>query len=168
MVFKLTPLLSTAKPRLISKLQSLDLQWKSLCVDNRCLIILAHQMSSLPSSLRDFLADETISFVCKESTVPSYIRELYGIDSKYTLLKSFIRRVTEVGYMAARVLKNPRLRSYHLSELAEQVGLTISSTDFVSDKKEGSVFTEEQIKCAVNQTFTCYLITNKLLSVLDS
>ncbi|KAK2640315.1 hypothetical protein Ddye_028110 [Dipteronia dyeriana] len=49
-----------------------------LCVDNCCSIILAHQMSSLPSSLRDFLADETISFVCKETTGPSYIRELYG------------------------------------------------------------------------------------------
>ena len=34
-----------------------------LCVDNCCLIILAHQMSSLPASLRDFLANETISFV---------------------------------------------------------------------------------------------------------
>ena len=41
-----------------------------LCVDNCCLIILAHQISSFPSSLRDFLADETISFVCKESTEP--------------------------------------------------------------------------------------------------
>ena len=108
--------------------------------------------------------------LCKESTVPSYIRELYGIDldSKHTLLKSFIRRVTEVGYMAARVLKNPRLRSYHLPELAVQVGLSISSTALLSDKKEGSVFTDEQIKCAINQPFTCFIIADKLLSVLDS
>ena len=101
--------------------------------------------------------------LCKESTVPSYIRELYGIDldSKHTLLKSFIRRVTEVGYMAARVLKNPRLRSYHLPELAVQVGLSISSTALLSDKKEGSVTSYTHDKCVV-----CIRLTNEKIGVI--
>ncbi|KAL5850878.1 hypothetical protein ACOSQ4_008891 [Xanthoceras sorbifolium] len=128
----------------------LILSWK-----NRCLIVQICRLNMLPDSVSDFLADETICFVHK------------GAD------ENLKRDDVNHHWM---VLKKPNLSTCGLADLAREVGIDAeaSSSSTGSSSAPGSsnaynwksiAFTDQQIKDAIQDAYTTYLVGDKLLEM---
>ncbi|KAL5786662.1 hypothetical protein ACOSQ2_009054 [Xanthoceras sorbifolium] len=141
-----------------------------LCVANRCLVIQLDQEDKFPKSLKKLFADGSICFVG------------VGVDEKVTSDNlcntrnsvECIASSVEVGDLAARVLKKPSLIKCGLEDLAREVGLNSMELATGSKGATGSspdwnarVFSEEEIKVAIHEAYTCYCIGNHLLGMLD-
>ncbi|KAK0601592.1 hypothetical protein LWI29_025605 [Acer saccharum] len=109
-----------------------------LCGWNRCLIIQLYNFPTFPDCLHKFLADETICFVGNE---------LYD-----------------------KVIKNPKLSKCRLAELAGEVGVNLVATEDLKGTSttdlKAIVFTDEEIKCIIQDANTCCDIGNKLLRMV--
>ncbi|KAL5853814.1 hypothetical protein ACOSQ3_008932 [Xanthoceras sorbifolium] len=127
----------------------LILSWK-----NRCLIIQICRLNKLPDSLSDFLADENLKrddvndhWMCRD-------------------LLSSIDPIVELGELAVRVLKKPNLSTCGLADLAREVGVNASAPRSYAHNWKSIVFTDQQIKDAILDAYTTYLVGDKLLEMV--
>jgi hypothetical protein len=74
--------------------------------------------------------------------------------------------VVELGYFAAKILKKPNIKKYGLAMLASEVGMDIKEPIHECPNWTVEVFSQEQIKYAVHNAYTCYVIGKKLLDML--
>ncbi|KAL5853815.1 hypothetical protein ACOSQ3_008933 [Xanthoceras sorbifolium] len=148
----------------------LILSWK-----NRCLIVQICRLNMLPDSVSDFLADETILFVHKGAD-ENLKRDDVNHHWMYIDLRSSIDSIVELGELAVRVLKKPNLSTCGLADLAREVGIDAeaSSSSTGSSSAPGSsnaynwksiAFTDQQIKDAIQDAYTTYLVGDKLLEI---
>jgi hypothetical protein len=68
--------------------------------------------------------------------------------------------------LAAKILKIPNIENYGLAELAGEVGLDIKEPIGECPNWNAKVFLHEQIKYAILNAYTSYVIRNKLLDML--
>ncbi|XP_042987410.1 uncharacterized protein LOC122315527 [Carya illinoinensis] len=134
-----------------------------LCVGTRCLIVQLHCIDSFPESIKKFLSDENVCFV--------------GMGVKNKVKKILLwpqmencKTGVELGHLAARVLKKPKIdgSSAGLVELASEVGLHIHEEPKSASFSDWSarVFSHEQVKYAIHDACTCYMIADYLLNLL--
>ncbi|KAI9187299.1 hypothetical protein LWI28_026507 [Acer negundo] len=147
---------------------------------NCCLVIKLANLVNFPSSIINLLADKNICFVG------------FGIYSKVGSSNLIIRdsnleylslsNVAEVGQLAARVLKKPNLSKCGLEELDKEVRQTVTelkANEATSLPGTGAgaatcpnwkamVFSDEEIKYAIHDAYTCCVIGDKLLGILDA
>ncbi|KAJ0079219.1 hypothetical protein Patl1_22437 [Pistacia atlantica] len=131
-----------------------------LCVGNRCLVIQLGHLGSIPESLKKFVGDETIYFCRTEMS-----RKDVSIGKHNLRCKTGV----ELGHLAARILKKPHISSFGVAKLAREAGLNSVSTGLSGNPPSwsGRAFSNEQIMFAIDEAYTCYVIGNKLLGMLD-
>uniref|UniRef100_A0A2N9G3K5 3'-5' exonuclease domain-containing protein n=1 Tax=Fagus sylvatica TaxID=28930 RepID=A0A2N9G3K5_FAGSY len=138
-----------------------------LCVGTRCLIIQVLQLDSFPETLRAFLADETICFL--GTGMSNIVQEL---DSRVCFCNPFgtksvkCKTGVEVGFLAAKILKKPNIEKYGFAELAGEIGMDIKQPIGECPDWNAKVFSHEEIKYAIHNAYTSYVIGNKLLGML--
>lgn len=92
-----------------------------------------------------------------------------------------LRRKTgvELGDLAAKVLKQPHIRSYGLAKLGREVGVhSVGSGLLTYGYAPGSccgnanasagAFSNDQIKYMIHEAYAYYVVGNQLLSTLDA
>ena len=138
-------------------------------------------MIQLPDSeyishtLGRFLSDETVCFL--GTGMSNIVSELgsFSFCTKRKKRRSFIfteyQRVSvntgvEVGFLAAKILKKPNVENYGLAELAGEVGMDIKEPIGECPDWNAKVFSHEEVKYAVHNAYTSYVIGNKLLDML--
>ncbi|XP_050273703.1 uncharacterized protein LOC126716769 [Quercus robur] len=146
-----------------------------LCVGSHCLMIQLPDSEHISRTLGRFLSDETICFL---GTGMSNIVSELGSFSFCTQRKkrrnfdvSIYHRVSvntgvEVGFLAAKILKKPNVENYGLAELAGEVGMDIKEPIGECPDWNAKVFSQEEVKYAVHNAYTSYVIGNKLLDML--
>ncbi|KAK7847301.1 hypothetical protein CFP56_006746 [Quercus suber] len=72
----------------------------------------------------------------------------------------------EVGFLAAKILKKPNVENYGLAELAGEVGMDIKEPIGECPDWNAKVFSDEEVKYAVHNAYTSYVIGNKLFGML--
>ncbi|KAL0006257.1 hypothetical protein SO802_013818 [Lithocarpus litseifolius] len=132
-----------------------------LCVGTDCLMIQLSDSLEVTDTLRQFLSDETICFLGTE--MREKVAELGRL--------FFNERVgcktgVEVGYLAAKILKKGNVDKYGLSELAGEVGMDIKEPIGARPKWNAVAFSDKEVKYAVHNAYTSYVIGNKLLDML--
>ncbi|KAL5850876.1 hypothetical protein ACOSQ4_008889 [Xanthoceras sorbifolium] len=147
----------------------LILSWK-----NRCLIVQICRLNQIPESVYHFLADKSICFVLKRHEN----HKLNNVEDHwmYRHLSSSIDSIVELGELAVRVLKNPNLSTCGLADLAREVGVNAAdASSRGSSAAAGSTnapnwksiaFTDQQIKDAIQDAYTTYLVGDKLLEMI--
>ena len=155
-----------------------------LCVGSDCLMIqLPDSENIISHTLGQFLSDETICFLGtgmsnkaselgsyyfypngrKQALVMSSNGKLCRVDPKESVnLKTGV----EVGFLAAKILKKPNLENHGLAELAGEVGMDIKEPIVECPDWNAKVFSNEEVKYAVHNAYTSYVIGNKLLDML--
>lgn len=131
-------------------------------VKDRCLIIQLNFFTPSPEILGNFLSDKSICFVGFE--VDSHFSDLRRYLEDYRLGNG-----AEICKLAALVLKNPSLQKCgSLVELASKIGYDMEQVDqnWVQTDWGALVFSEEQIKYAIQEVHHSYCIGKKLLSML--
>lgn len=136
-------------------------RWLLLCGGSLFLMIDLNR-SPCSDSLRKLLSDETVCFVGLSQEVATYMRNKEHIDCK-----TFV----EVGYLAARVLKNSRIQSYGLENLGAEVGIDVKPKCVrltqLDDWAEIAMFlSKEQIKCVIHDVYYSFIIGHELLGML--
>ena len=156
-----------------------------LCVGSDCLMIQLPDSENISDTLGRFLSNETICFLGtgmsnKASELGSYYFYPNGIKPIPTTLISIngpARRVdprvfvnlktgVEVGFLAAKILKKPNVENHGLAELAGEVGMDIKEPIVECPDWNAKVFSNDDIKYAVHNAYTSYVIGNKLLDML--
>ncbi|KAL5783745.1 hypothetical protein ACOSP7_008774 [Xanthoceras sorbifolium] len=158
-----------------------------LFAGNCCLVINLAHLSIFPDCLVSFLANKNTCFVgigLNDKVGCSYLKSC-GINVTNQLSLS---NVVEIRDLAARVLKKPNLSKCGLQELDNDVRNTASaaaSSDSCPppDSKtsvlatgtgtpclnwNAMVFSDEEMKYAIHDAYTCYVIGDKLLGILDA
>ncbi|KAG5516964.1 hypothetical protein RHGRI_037636 [Rhododendron griersonianum] len=124
-----------------------------LCFGIGCVILRFHLGEDLPDAILKFLQDDRISFVG------------FGIPEKKDLFPfdrlGFKENNVDVGYMAAKLLNNPKLKKHQLADLARRV-LGIKAMVGVTEAR--SLGRHEQIKCAICEVFLSSAIAMTLLN----
>ncbi|GKV01407.1 hypothetical protein SLEP1_g13961 [Rubroshorea leprosula] len=133
------------------------------------LIIQLHSFDSYPLLLGDLFSQATVCFVgVRMSDILSYSINIKG---KIIKISAECNTGVELGYLAARVLKNPDLIQEHgLKKLAQAVGVTLKQSTFSATKTpawSARVFSAEQIKLAIHDAYMAYLIGSKLLEKIE-
>uniref|UniRef100_A0A2N9H610 Uncharacterized protein n=1 Tax=Fagus sylvatica TaxID=28930 RepID=A0A2N9H610_FAGSY len=72
----------------------------------------------------------------------------------------------EVGYLAAKILKKANIEKKGLAELAGEVEMDIKEPTDKCPDWNAIVFSNEEIKYAMHNAYTSYVIGNKLLGML--
>uniref|UniRef100_A0A3Q7EK48 3'-5' exonuclease domain-containing protein n=1 Tax=Solanum lycopersicum TaxID=4081 RepID=A0A3Q7EK48_SOLLC len=142
-------------------------------VKKRCLIIQYNRILALndkyqvPSFLASFLQDKNITFVG-----PRHINNKSftwsGVYQKFDF-----KTVVDVGYLAAQICKKPRLLSSTLEELMLEVDVEIMrpiiGNGSLRHKWESSaVLSEEEVKVAIYEVYSCYQIATKVIEVMQT
>ncbi|KAL4636608.1 hypothetical protein ACB092_03G021300 [Castanea dentata] len=138
-----------------------------LCVGTRCLIIQYQRLLSFTDTMAQFLSDETICFL--GTGMSKIVKELYR--HKYFLSDTGevpvnCKTGVEIGYLAAKVLKKADTEKSNLVSLAKEVGMDIEEPFCRCPDWSAIVFSDEEIKYAVYNAYTSYVIGNKLLGML--
>ena len=132
-----------------------------LCVETHCLIIQLESLDCVPNTLKQFQAEETISFLGTGMT-----------SIVHRLQERAIQCATgiDVGDLAAVLMKKPNIENYKLAELAGEIGMDIKEP--IDEKRDGEwphrnalCFSKEKIKNAMHEVYTSYVIGNKLLDL---
>ncbi|KAG6416626.1 hypothetical protein SASPL_124059 [Salvia splendens] len=117
-----------------------------------CLILRFGAGESLPAPIHRFLADKRIRFVG------------FGILEKTELFPfhelGLSKRQIDIGYIAARVFKDPKYKRYELGDLARKV---VGIKRMVGLTESASFERHAQIKCAICQLFVTSLIAMGML-----
>ncbi|KAF3634339.1 hypothetical protein T459_03164 [Capsicum annuum] len=141
-------------------------------VKKRCLIIQYNRILALndkyqvPSFLASFLQDKNITFVG-----PRHINnKSFTWSSVYQ--KFDFKTVVDVGYLAAQIRKKPRLLTCTLEELMLEVDVEIMrpiiANGSLRHKWESSaVLSEEEVKVAMYEVYSCYQIASKVIEVMQ-
>ena len=131
------------------------------CFLTRCLIIQLCHLDRIPDVLIKLLADKTICFLG------------IGMNNIVTVAVAYLKNYSaqcttgvEVGHLAARILKKPNIENYGLAKLACEVGMNIKEPIGESPNWNARVFSEEQIKYAMHNAYTSFLIGKKLFEML--
>ncbi|KAL5853828.1 hypothetical protein ACOSQ3_008946 [Xanthoceras sorbifolium] len=156
-----------------------------LFAGNCCLVINLAQLN-FPDCLRSFLVDSNTCFV------GTGLNDKVGRSSLksrvYPYNELSMSNVVEVRDLAARVLKKPNLSKCGLQELDNEVRNTVSaaaSSDSCpqQDSKasvlatgigsscpnwNAMVFSDEEMKYAIHDAYTCYGIGDKVLGIIDA
>uniref|UniRef100_A0A2N9G345 3'-5' exonuclease domain-containing protein n=1 Tax=Fagus sylvatica TaxID=28930 RepID=A0A2N9G345_FAGSY len=138
-----------------------------LSVGTCCLVIhLDYFGSYFPITLVQFLSDETICFL--GTGMRSIVQKLnaysfYQRGKGTTCVKCSTG--VEVGYLAAKILKKANIEKYGLEELAGLVGIDIKEPIGKCPDYVAKVFTDEEIKYAMHNSYTSFVIGKKLLGM---
>ncbi|GAB2277425.1 hypothetical protein Dimus_012131 [Dionaea muscipula] len=143
-----------------------------LCGSDRCLIVQLNNLDRFPESLIGFLTDPNVCHVGKaiNSTNCGKLEpELFSASVKLT------QAGVDVGDLASRVFRKPRLRSALLAEIAREAGVFIASLE---DSMEGTklaainlrakLFSSEEVKIIATDAFRYYRIGHELMSILEA
>ena len=129
---------------------------------------------NFPSSILNLLADNNICVVGRSNSMKL---------SRSNVSRSIsLSGVVEVGQLAARVLKKPNLSKCGLEELDKEIRQTVKdskanvATSLPGTGAEAAtcpnwkamVFSDEEIKYAIHDAYTCGVIGDKLLRILDA
>ena len=130
-----------------------------LCVGTYCLIIQLCHLDDVPDKLINFLGDDTICFLCTpiEDKVNSFLSDYYDLSCSTGV---------KVGYFASKILKKANIEKYGLAKLAGEVGMDIKEPIGECPDWSAKLFTQEQIKHAVHNVYTTYVIGKKLVEML--
>ncbi|XP_057499046.1 uncharacterized protein LOC130783436 [Actinidia eriantha] len=124
-----------------------------LCFGIGCVILKFHVGKDLPDPILKFLQDERISFVG------------FGIREKKDLFPfdklGFKESKVDVGYLAARLLKDPKLKKCDLADLARRV---LGVKKMVGLTEARTLGRHQQIKCAICEVFVSSVIAMTLLN----
>ena len=157
-----------------------------LCVGSHCLMIQLPDSETISDTLGQFLSDETICFlgtgmskIVSElgslSYFPQYGKNLTGstagrLSSGRTFASARqsvnFKTGVEVGFLAAKILKKPNVENHGLAELAGEVGMDIKEPTSECPDWNAEVFSNEEVKYAVHNAYTSYVIGNKLFDML--
>ncbi|XP_050273712.1 uncharacterized protein LOC126716772 isoform X2 [Quercus robur] len=130
---------------------------------------------SISDTLGQFLSDETICFL--GTGMSNKVSELgnFYFCTHGTMFGKFRLRVqqrlsvntgVEVGFLAAKILKKPNVENYGLAELAGEVGMDIKEPIGECPDWNAKVFSHEDVKYALHNAYTSYVIGNKVLDML--
>nr|XP_023898589.1 uncharacterized protein LOC112010477 [Quercus suber] len=146
-----------------------------LCVGSYCLMIKLPDSDYISDTLGQFLSDETICFLGtgmsnKVSELGNFYFYAYGkYFRKYTFRvqqRLSVNTGVEIGFLAAKILKKPNVENYGLAELAGEVGMDIKEPIGECPDWNAKVFSDEEVKYAVHNAYTSYVIGNKLFGML--
>ncbi|KAM3704607.1 hypothetical protein ACB098_03G017900 [Castanea mollissima] len=155
-----------------------------LCVGSHCLMILLPVSGTIiPDTLGQFLSDETICFLGIGMSkivselgsfyyYPQHGQNLTGSTAGKTILSGpssqsvNFKTGVEVGFLAAKILKKPNVENHGLAELAGEVGMDIKEPIGECPDWNAKVFSNEEVKYAVHNAYTSYVIGNKLFDML--
>ena len=139
---------------------------------------------TISDTLGQFLSDETICFLGtgmsnKASELGSYYFYPYGQKYAPVMISSNgntyrvdpresvnLKTGVEVGFLAAKIMKKPNVENHGLAELAGEVGMDIKEPIVECPDWNAKVFSNEEVKYAVHNAYTSYVIGNKLLDML--
>ncbi|XP_060174485.1 uncharacterized protein LOC132605314 [Lycium barbarum] len=145
-------------------------------VKKRCLIIQFKRMlvldnqTDISQSLQEFLCDRTITFIgprnISQKSTPSYISGSSGRKIEFT-------RIVDVGYLAGKLLKKPKLLSSTLEEVMAEADVDIKKPVISEDSirpnwQSSSVLSEEEVKLAMYEVHSCYQIASKLIDATSA
>ena len=147
-----------------------------LCVGTNCLIIQLLNFPIFPETLVQFLSDETICFLgTGMNNIVSDLNNRYSRRPDtlqgntlrlnrpvYVKCKSGV----EIGYLAAKIMRKPDIEKNGLAELAGEVGMDIKQPIGSCPDWNAKVFSDEQIKYAMHNAYTSYVIGNKLFGMV--
>ncbi|XP_075502955.1 uncharacterized protein LOC142540577 isoform X1 [Primulina tabacum] len=123
-----------------------------LCFGVGCVILKFQAGESLPASIQRFLSDKRIHFVG------------FGIPEKKDLFPfeelGLTRSEVDIGYLAAKILKDSKYKRCELAELARKV---LGIKRMVGLTEASSFERHEQIKCAICQLFITSVIAMGLV-----
>ncbi|KAL3519836.1 hypothetical protein ACH5RR_017985 [Cinchona calisaya] len=123
-----------------------------LCFGVGCVILKFNSGDILPESIAKFLMDERIRFVG------------FGIPEKKDLFPleelGLSKHKVDIGYLAAKILDDPKYKRYELAELAHRV-LRVKS--MIGLTESSSFERHEQIKVSICQLFITTAIAMALL-----
>ncbi|KAL0006258.1 hypothetical protein SO802_013819 [Lithocarpus litseifolius] len=141
-----------------------------LCVGSHCLMIQLPDSNEVTYTLMKFLSDESICFLgtgMSEKVTELGCLYFYGY-REGTLVTQRVNCNTgvEVGYLAAKILKKPNVEQYGLVELAGEVGMDIKEPISECPDWNAKVFSHEDVKYALHNAYTSYVIGNKVLDML--
>ncbi|KAK2640270.1 hypothetical protein Ddye_028065 [Dipteronia dyeriana] len=148
---------------------------------NCCLVIKLANLVNFPSCIISLLADKNICFVGfgMSSMVGSSNLIIPNRPSESLSLSN----VAEVGQLAARVLKKPNLSKCGLEELDKEIRQTVTDSKAkvatslpetgagataCPNNWKARVYSDEEIKYAIHDAYTCCVIGDKLLGILDA
>ncbi|CAL5346098.1 unnamed protein product [Camellia sinensis] len=123
-----------------------------LCFGTGCAIIRFYVGKQLADPILKFLQDKRISFV--GFGIPEK-KDLFPFD-KLGLKESDV----DVGFLAAKLLNDPKLKKYELADLARRV---LGIKTMVGVTKARSLGMHRQIKCAICEVFVSTVISMTLL-----
>ncbi|CAA2988156.1 3 -5 exonuclease domain [Olea europaea subsp. europaea] len=127
-----------------------------LCFGVGCVILRFHTGEPLPAKIRKFLTDERIHFVG------------FGIPEKKDLFPfeelGLTKSKVDVGYLAAKILKDSKYKRWELAELARKV---LGIKRMIGLTEASSFERHEQIKCAICQLFITSTIAMGLIAGND-
>lgn len=127
-----------------------------LCFGVGCVILRLVAGEPLPARIHKFLSDKRIHFVG------------FGIPEKKDLFPfeelGLTKHKVDIGYLTAKILKQPKCKTWELAELARKV-LGIKRMVGLTDAS--SFGRHEQIKCAICQLFITSVIAMGLLHAND-
>ncbi|KAL3615110.1 hypothetical protein CASFOL_040771 [Castilleja foliolosa] len=123
-----------------------------LCFGIGCVILKFVAGEALPAPIHRFLADKRIHFVG------------FGIPEKKDLFPfkelGLTKNKVDIGYLAAKVLKQPKCKTWELADLARKV---LGIKKMVGMTEASSFERHEQIKSAICQLFITSVIASGLL-----
>nr|POE52995.1 hypothetical protein CFP56_06857 [Quercus suber] len=129
-----------------------------------CLMIQLPVSMGVTDTLRQFLSDETICFLGTEmSEKVAELENLYFYDYAHRV---DCKTGVEVGYLAAKILKKGNIDKYGLSKLAGEVGMDIKEPIGACPNWNAVAFSDEEVKYAVHNAYTSYVIGKRLLDML--
>ncbi|GKV01406.1 hypothetical protein SLEP1_g13960 [Rubroshorea leprosula] len=137
-----------------------------LCAGTQCFIIQLGYLESYPYNLSDLFSQEDFCFVSARMSLILRSSITFKL-GQILKIGAACKNGIDLGYMAARVLKNPDLiQERSLEKLAEAAGVTLKQPTLFGTKTpawSARVFTAEQIKLAIHDAYAEYLIGFKLL-----
>ncbi|KAL6991124.1 hypothetical protein U1Q18_009243 [Sarracenia purpurea var. burkii] len=133
--------------------RDVDVALLLLCFGIGCVILKFHSGDSLPDPVLNFLQDQRISFV--GFGIPEK-KDLFPFD-KLGLKESKV----DVGFLAAKVLNDPKLRKCELADLARRV---LGIKKMVGMAEARSLGRHERIKRAICEVFVSSVIASSLLN----
>ena len=134
-----------------------------LCVGTNCLIIQLLNLPILPVTLVQFLSDENICFL--GTGMKNIVRDL---NSRHSTSCGSVECKTgvEIGYLAAKIMRKPDIENNGLEELAGEVGMDIKQPSGKCPDWNAELFSDEEIKYAMHNAYTSYVIGNKLYGMV--
>uniref|UniRef100_A0A2N9HDZ8 Uncharacterized protein n=1 Tax=Fagus sylvatica TaxID=28930 RepID=A0A2N9HDZ8_FAGSY len=140
-----------------------------LCAGTRCLIIQLLNSLLFSETLVKFLSDETICFLgTGMSRIVGELNQRNGQFTKGSSCYTYVECKTGVGvgYLAAKILKKAYIEKKRLAELAGEVGMDIKQPIGECPDWNVTVFSDEEIKYAMHNSYTSYVIGNKLFGMI--